>query len=277
MIPDLSRIITSVLVEIISEKIVERLSAMKRKALVLFDLSDYGLGDAIQQLNKLHGDGWSLEIAGTNEALGAIPSTFPGQALAVPQLTWNVVDAASPMSALAPMLSRNTLLILPNLSQTSAAKVANGIADDVPSRAMVAALEAGKKIVVGKNGCCPACRDRDGSVFLANDAYRSMMISNLEKLDAFGVQLSLAPKLSEVVNRSVKPLMLGPQSKQSAQGLPVLKPQTPKIATAESKSVFGWRDAKFVSGSTVNLAQSVIITPLALEELRARNISVIRH
>ena len=277
MTPDLSRIIQSVLIEIISEKIVERLTATKRKALVLLDMSDYGIGDAVQQLNKLHSDSWSLDVAATREVLGAIPSTFPGRALAIPQADWTLVDAASPMTVISSLLSKNEMLIVPNMSLSLAAKVANGISDDAAARFMVSALESGKPIVAAKDGCCPACRAQDGRPFAANDAYRAMMISHLEKLDAFGVRLCRAAKLSGAVEASLPKLLAGSVQPKGIQKVSLISPQAPAIIKADSKRVFGWRDAKMVHGAIVNIAEGVVVTPLALEELKARDIRVVRH
>ena len=277
MTRDLSAIIHSVLVEIISEKIVERLTAFKRKALVLLDMSDYGLGDAVQELNKLQGDSWSLDVASSREVFEAIPSTFPGQTLAVPQTDWTVVDAASPTTLIDAMLAKSSLLIVPNMSLTLAAKVANGISDDVTSRIMSTALVSGKPIVAVKDGCCPACRAEDGRPFLVNEAYRSMMIAHLEALDRYGVSLCRAPKLSKVVCSTFDPLAIGKTKPKAVPQATLIPAQAPTSVTAEGKSVFGWRDAKMVCGTSLNIAKGTVVTPLALEELRARNIRVVRQ
>ncbi len=275
--PDLSRIIQTVLVEIISEKIIERLSVMKRKALVLLDMSDAGIGDAVQELNKLYRDSWSLDVAATREVFEAIPSTFPAQTLAIPQTAWTVLDAVSPMTGMSSLLADKTMLIVPNMSMALAAKVVHGIGDDAPSRLMATALETGKVIVAAKDACCPACRDRDDRLFVANDAYRAMMIANLEALDRYGVRLCRAPQLSRVVAGAVTPFVSDTRAFTAEQKAALITPQAPALIPADSKRVFGWRDAKLASGSTINIAEGVVVTPLALEELRARNISVVRH
>lgn len=277
MTPDISRIIQTVLVEIISDKIVERLAATKHKALVLLDMSDAGIGDAFQELNKLYRDSWSLDVAASREVFDARPSIFPGQALAIPQTAWTILDVASPMTSISSLLADKSMLIVPNMSMALAGKVAYGISDDTPSRLMAAALETGKLVVAVKDACCPVCRDQDERLFVANDAYRAMMIANLAALDSFGVRLCRSPKLAQAVSGALLPFAPENGTPKPRQNTAFITPQALTSLSADSKGVFGWQDAKLASGSTVNIAKGVVVTPLALEELRVRNISVVRH
>ena len=60
----------AVLLDVLSDQIVERLRARQRSALVLVSGTELGLRPAIRSLARLSATGWRLEIRCTKDAAG---------------------------------------------------------------------------------------------------------------------------------------------------------------------------------------------------------------
>lgn len=257
--PDMERLVQKALLDLLSDRIVERLRARERSALVLLSGTDLGLRPAMSSLARLGATGWRLELRCTADAGGLIgPEQMRelagGSELPVPS------DEAISADSVERCLMRNALVLVPTLSGPLAARVATGLTDSAVPALFAGALERGKRIIAARDGCCPTSRDRAARGLDGTQAYQAMLAGHLERLDAFGTELVWASQLATAVS-----------------GLPARSTEPPLKAPARQRRVFGWSEAKSVTAGPLRLAPGVLVTPLAAEELRARGMRLVRE
>lgn len=249
---DLDGLIDRILIDSLSDRIVERMRARARSALVLFAGTDLGLESALLQLHELRGAGWSFEVAEAPEARPLLEGRLAG------------LGAGEAEGTVGDMLARNGLVIVPTLNMTLAAKVALGIADDPLSALLQGALERGGRIIAARDGVCPNGRERRARGLLPAPAYRNTMSGHLQTLADYGFELSWASRLASAVT--------------ARRPAPAAAPAPVSIqAPTQSAGVFGWREARGWQGSELHLGRGVLVTPLAAEELRARAIRLVKE
>lgn len=238
-----------ILIDLLSDRIIERMrgktAAQPRRALVVFADTDFGLEAACTQMAQLRDAGWSFE------------AVFAPQAKTLGEGRWSGLDLPEATGSVNDLLIRHQLLLVPALSLSLAAKVAVGIADDPLSALIQGALERGIRIVAARDGVCPNGRDRRERGLLPNAAYQAVMSGHLQTISDFGVELSWAARLAAAVNG---------KGRQAA----------PAAASLQQTGVFGLREARGFAGTELLLGAGVIVTPAAAEELRARDIRLVR-
>ncbi|MDV7143967.1 hypothetical protein R3X27_14865 [Tropicimonas sp. TH_r6] len=258
--PDLDRLLDKALLDLLSDRIVERLRARQRSALVLLSGTDLGLRGATAALAGLSARGWRLEIRRSADAGGVIGAEQ------LRELAGGVEPSAPSDAALTPeeietSLMRNALVLVPALSLPLAARVAGGLTDSALPGLLCGALERGMRVIAARDGCCPGNRERQARRWAASEGYRAMQAGQLDRLAGLGVELVWASGLAEAVAPT-----------QAAAPVRSVAPEA-----ASERKVFGWNEARAVATATLRLAPGVLVTPLAAEELRARNVRLVRE
>lgn len=252
----LDAVLDRILLDLLSDRIIARMGgrvqAKPRSALVLFAETDFGLDAALGQLQQLRDAGWAFETVVAPEARSSLKDRFAGFGIA--EVEGTIGD----------LLVRHTTILVPALSVSLAAKVALGIADDPLSKILQGGLERGVRIIAARDGVCPNGRDRRARGLLpANSAYQAMMSGHLRKLMDYGIELSWAARLAVAVE-GVTPVSPVPIAAQ-------------RLVAARTEGVFGLREARGLDATELHLGHAVIVTPAAAEELRARNITLVRE
>lgn len=245
----LDDMLNRILIDLLSDRIIERMKSraqvQHRSALVLFGETDFGLDAALAQMAQLQTAGWTFEVVFAPDA----PVLAKGKLADV-----NMPEAGG---SVADLLARHALVLVPTLSLSLAAKVAVGIADDLLSGLLQGALERGNRIIAARDGVCPNGRDRRERGLLPNAAYQAVMSGHLQKISDFGIELSWAARLVAAIDGTGR------------QPAPVSK-------NTRQTGVFGLSEARGFNGHELLLGGGVIVTPAAAEELRARNIRLVR-
>lgn len=240
---DLDRI----LIDALSDRIIAALKARAHRALVLFSDTDLGLAPALAGLETLCAAGWSCNWLAAPEMRAALG----------PRL--HFAAAEEPVA-----LTRFGLVVVPALSLSLAAKIATGIADDIGSKTLGEALDRGMRIVAARDGVCPGSRDRAArGLTPRSPARRALMSGHLESLAAQGVELCWAARLAPTVEGRPAPM-------------PAAVPPG-GAASAQQDGIFGWEQARGLTGPELRLGRAVRITPLAADILTARGIRLIRE
>ncbi|WP_312794789.1 hypothetical protein [Tianweitania sp.] len=248
---DIDSMLDRILIDLLSDRIIERMNAKTRSALLLFSGTDIGLDAALGQLRQLRAGGWSFEAMRAPEALW-----LGNDRLAE-------LNAKGAEGAIGDVLARNAMVLVPALSITLAAKVALGIADDPISALMQGAIERGSRILAARDGVCPGSRDRRDRGLLPTPVYRQTMSRHLQALADYGVELPWAARLAAAVEGT---------NKQNDAA-----PKATVATTIQETGVFGLREARGLDSAELHLGQGVLVTPAAAEELRARDIRLVRE
>ncbi|MBK1664607.1 hypothetical protein CKO38_11310 [Rhodospirillum rubrum] len=281
--PDLEEIITQALIECLADRLVEKLRARQKTALVLFTGTDLGLDKALAALRALREADWTLRFVLSTQARRLITSDRLGDFAA------QVVDTEVDADADA-LLNGCARVLVPTLSVTTAAKVAGAISDSLASRLLTRALERGLPILGAFDGCCPDNPARLDQGFLVNDAYKARLRANLAALRDYGIGLVPAGRLAAPLLGGTPTAVLGGTPTAVLGGtpaalIPQAAPAAPAVAsvvtaspvgTEGGKRIFSRSDAVLWRESELRLGRNVLVTPLALEELRSRNITLIQ-
>jgi len=248
-------VLDRILLDLLSDRIIARMGgrvpAKPRSALLLFAETDFGLEAALGQLQQLRDAGWAFETVIAPEARQSLKDRLAG------------FGAAEVEGKARDLLDRNTTILVPTLSVSLAAKVALGIADDPLSKILQGGLERGVRIIAARDGVCPNGRDRRARGLLPNAAYQATMSGHLQTLMSYGIELSWAARLAVTV-----------EGDTPASATPIA---APKLVAARTEGVFGLREARSLEATELRLGHAVIVTPAAAEELRARDIALVRE
>jgi len=259
---ELEQAVMEAIVDCLAARVVEKLRGSHRSAVVLFTGTEIGLEPALVSIRTLRAAGWSLRFVLSPRAGRILPAgrlrEFGADDI--------VASAPRDEGGEDALLDGSDLVLVPTLSVTVAAKVACCIRDSLASRLLARALERGIEIVAATNGCCPADRERGDKGFDVADAYKARMSANLEALQNYGIRLVRAKALATAVQA-------GPREVRAASApTPV-----PGPVAAEARRVFSRGAAmRCPAGESLRLDADVLVTPLARDELRARNINLIQ-
>lgn len=244
-----------ILLDLLSDRIIARMGgrvqAKPRSALLLFADTDFGLEAALGQLQQLHDAGWVFETVVASETRCLLRDRFAG------------FGAADFEGKAEDLPDRHSTILVPTLSVSLAAKVALGIADDPLSRVLQGGLERGHRIIAARDGVCPNGRDRRARGLLPNSAYQATMSGHLQTLMNYGIELSWAARLATAAEGIVY-----------ASPVPVA---AQRLVAARTEGVFGLWEARSLEATELHLGHAVIVTPAAAEELRARDIALVRE
>jgi hypothetical protein len=177
------------------------------------------------------------------------------------------------------LLDGNASVLVPLLSVTTAAKVACGIQDSLPSRLLARALERGMPVLAAFDGCCPDNPQRLARGFSVTDAYKARLHANVAALKSYGIRLVVAGEMASVA----AVLMAGRAPIPTAGFTAQIAPPTfsaevsrEKEAPVGGKRIFSRADAMGYREEELRLGQDVLVTPLAADELRIRNVRLIQ-
>ncbi len=257
---DLETLLNRALLDILSDRIVAVLKARARSALVLFSDTDLGLEAAIASLTSMSRSGWNLEIHTSPTAEPFVNAQSLHAMGGEPLIGALTAPTSTPLTPQT-VLSRHGLVIVPAMSISLAAHGALGLAEDNVSRLLSGAFERGMRVVVARDGCCPACRERAMRGLTPSPAYRALMVSNLTALESYGAEFTWAAKLQQKIE--------GPRSNPTIA-------TTATLPSGTTGQVLGLSAVKALTGDELRLAGDVLVTPLAAEELKARQIRLIR-
>ncbi|ABD86734.1 hypothetical protein [Rhodopseudomonas palustris] len=257
--------IAEAIIGCLADRVVAAMQARQKRAVVLMTGTDLGLDHIPQALGCLRENGWTLRFA---LSLQARRHFGAGQLLA---LGIDVVaDTATDLDVL---LDGCGSLLVPALTMTTAAKVACGIRDSLASRLMARALERGLPIIAAFDGCCPDNPERQARGFLVADAYKARLRANLQALRDYGVRLVPARKLAVAAQRAITPATaIGTQ----ATGGVAAMPAAGVAVGAGDRRIFSRNDAVQCQPGELRLGREVLVTPLAADELRIRNVRLIQ-
>lgn len=267
---ELEQAVIRAIVDLLSDRIVERLRARSRSALVLFTGTELGLAKAAAALAALREDGWDLRAVLSPRARPLLTAERAALLRLGALLDGTRLDGTDDPAEEA-LFDGRPLLLVPTLTVTTAAKVAAGQRDSLASWLVARALERGVRVVAAFDGCCPDNPARAARGFLVAEPYKALMRANLQTLRSFGVELVPAAGLARAAG--------GPATRPAMARLVMAPPVMGSVAAAASaapaKRVFGRTDAALWQGDELRVDGSLLVTPAAADELRRRNIRLV--
>lgn len=190
---------TAETVQSIVERVLKKLVAEKKTALVVFTGGASGFNESLEELRKMLRDGWNLKVALSTSA----EYIFTPE-LIKKQLGIDEVYLETENTGLKPLYEDASILILPTLTTNTAAKVACGITDTMTTNLVLQGITSGISVIATTDSSDLTHTDRT-QLGLDNypKAYKKMFESYLDTLESFGIELVKSTDIYQAVQKRV--------------------------------------------------------------------------
>lgn len=259
------------LVELVTAEVLRRLNLQKglaatqpdspqHKVLAIFTGGTIGLDTSLEEIKalqaintgltvvlseaaeKIIGINWIKEKLGSHVQVVTTQSPYPGQ-----------------------YLRAADIVIVPVLTQNTAAKLAYTLSDTMVSTLIFQALMLGKPVIAAQNAADPEDGwRRQKGMEKAPPGLKQALLGNLNTLQSYGIQLVPVESLAEKAKEKLIPEL----TLQVVQGPE--KSSKRKVIDADTV-----RRAAQRSVTTLSVSQGTLITPLARDIARECNIEII--
>jgi len=238
------------------ERVLHKLRQQPKRALVMFSGAMLGFEQALASLRALKEQGFSFQVLFSEQAAAIMDQQRIRAELAPNSMSVSTMEQARQV-----INDQYDLLLVPALTVRSAAVLAALITDTPFTRIIQDALLHGRQIILCIDGCCPDCWAEHG--YQATPDLAQKMRENLKKLQDYGMSLTRSTNLSRKALRQIDPIVTLARIESAKQYSRI----TDKIISAASI-------AAYPPHTVVRVSQDCLITQLARDEARARDIRI---
>lgn len=171
------------MIEIIVKEVVKRVTnemkLQRKQALVIFTGAMAGYKDALHSLKEMSADGYNFKVVLSKSAQKILDQDKIKEELKVSDIY--VEENPKDIDYLKKDIDK---IVISTLTRNSAAKVATGIADTLPTYLISWGIMAGIPIVASEEGCNPKNSN--------SRHYQNMLVNNLNILKEYGISLRKA-------------------------------------------------------------------------------------
>lgn len=234
------------------------------KALVIFTGGTIGFEQSLSQLKKLQELKFALTIV-----LSAAAEKITGSTRLKAELGNDINIVTTESAYPGAFLREADLVLVPVLTQNTAAKLALTLSDTLVTTLILQALMQGKHVIAAVNAADPMDGTRlKGNMGKAAPGLMQALRGNLQKLDSYGIKLvdveCLARESEKIIDRTIKPPVVEPPAVELPTKKAVLDAATIKAAAiAGAKSVIA--------------APGTIVTPLARDVAREYGVEIVQE
>lgn len=256
----------TLLVEELAQRVVEKLLARMRQALVVYTGSDISAGEALEAMRRLRAEGYTFRVLLSQNAAGVLDVDAIRAALE-PEELWIGTPDRTPEA----LTKEYDTIIVPAATVRTVSHVAACMADTPASAVILDGLMRGKDVILATDGCCPDHRERARRGFHMAEPLKQTLRSHLELLKSYGARLTSAQRLDEAVKRTVQK-SFSPKGSSSQPRAPEARPAGE--VRLSGHVVSGRQLTACPSGCTVWVEAGALITQLAVDEARRRGITI---
>lgn len=252
-------------VQLLAEKVVEKLLERRKRALVVYTGAKLGSTRALEAMSRLRREGFRFQVLLSRGASRVLNQSDIRIALE-PEELW-VDQPDEPPEALA---ARYDTILVPTLTVNTAAHVSSCMADSPSSAVILGGLMRGKNVVCAIDGCCPDNEERAALGYRMAEPLKQRLRDNLEVLRAYGARLTTADHFYEKTMGTMK---LGTERPEPVSVSRGVRPSTagPSI-TSRVLSASQVRACQ--PGTELRVSAHTLITQLARDEARLRRVSI---
>lgn len=241
-------------------------AARAGKVLAIFTGGTIGLDQALTELRSIQSFTSAITVV-----LSTAAEKIIGTAKIRETLGGHVTIVTAQSDYPGKLLREADVVLVPVLTQNTAAKVAQTLADSLASTLIMQALMLGKPVVAAQNAADPEDDWRiKGKMGYVSPGLLKALKNNLQKLAEYGVQVVQADSLAAVTRQHL-------QAEAVVQA-PAASPAVKTGAAASKKAVLtaaAIQEAARSKAKTVTVATGTIVTPLALETAREHGVEVV--
>ena len=242
-------------VEILAQRVVEKLLARQKQALVVYTGSNIGEAAALEAMGRLRGEGFTFRVLLSRGASGLLDVERLRSVLE-PEKLWVETPEETPEA----LTARYDTILVPAMTVHTAAHVAACMADTPASAVILDGLMRGKNVVVNIDGCCPDHAERLKRGFHMAEPLKQALRNNLETLRSFGARLTTSGGLYAAP--AARP-EAAPRKQEGAARIRL-----------EGRVLSGRHVQGCPPHSTLWVPRETLITQLAADEARRRDICI---
>ncbi|SDE69326.1 flavoprotein [Sporomusa acidovorans] len=259
------------LVELVTAEVMRRLgSAQGEKplqtaaplytALAIFTGGSIGLETSLEELKALQAIGTKLTVV-----LSQAAETIVGENWIKEKLGSDIPIITSQSPYPGKYLRAADIVLVPVLTQNTAAKLAHTLSDTMACTLIIQALMLGKPVLAAANAADP----QDGwrvqkEMTKTPPALREALQNNLKKIAAFGIELTPVDSLAAAAKKALR--------KETNSDLPVILDKPAKKQVLDAEAV---RRAAQSGTGIVKIEQGTLVTPLARDIARESHIDIV--
>lgn len=245
----------------------EQSSIPCKKALVIFTGGTIGLEESLRELQKIQ----ALQVE-MSVVLSAAAEKIIGMERIKEQLGSHItfVTAQSPYPG--NLLREADFLLVPVLTQNTAAKLAYTLADTLASTVIMQGLMLGKPILAAMNAADPQDSWRvQKNMGKSSPALSESLRQNLKKIEGYGIQLAHVEQLAMNSQKIMERLAKKASENQQSQS---------QVAGGGKKSILDAAAIEVAASSGLTrivVPKNGIITPLARDLARDHGIEIVQE
>lgn len=229
-----------------------------QKILAIFSGGIIGLEDALKQMQLLQQEGYEFEVILTPNAKKVIGRHKLEESLG----SISINDDSEDFNKLMNLLAENDAVLIPVMTINTAAKVINGIADNLATTLIMISLLSGKPVIGVRDACNLRHYSREGMGHnKAVEAYYALLTSNVERLKDYGMQLCEALKLADTV-------------RHHTGGQAIVQTAEDEYRQVFEKQILSVADLPNTGGK-ISVSPRTIITPAAKDAIKERDIEIV--
>lgn len=256
----------TLLVEVLAQRVVEKLMERMKRALVVYTGSNISFTEALEAMRRLRAEGFTFRVLISQSAAGLLDVDAIRAALE-PEELWIGTPGDTPEA----LTKAYDTIIVPAATVRTVSHVAACMADTPASAIILDGLMRGKNVVVATDGCCPDHGERARRGFRMAEPLKQTLRSHLELLQSYGARLTSAQRLDKAVEQTVAKSFSVTGGNDQPAGVGKEGPAEMRLAG----HVIGGRQlASCPNGCTVWVEANALITQLAADEARRRGIVI---
>ena len=255
----------TLLVEELAQRVVEKLLARMKQALVVYTGSNISAPEALESMRRLRAEGYTFRVLLSQSAAGVLDVEAIRAALE-PEELWIGTPGDTPEA----LTKQYDTIIVPATTVRTAAHVAACMADTPAAAVILDGLMRGKDVILATDGCCPDHSERARWGFCMAEPLKQTLRGNLETLRSYGARLTSANRLDQATKRAIAARF----SAGAAGGNASTQHQPANSIRLNGRVIGGQQLAGCPSGSTVWVEPHALITQLAADDARRRGITI---
>lgn len=275
---ELYQLVAETLARMLAERVMEKLVARQKRALVVYTGSNIGVAPALESMRRLKAEGFTFRVLMSRSA-ARILDTDAIRAALEPEEFWVDQPGDTPEA----LTARYDTIVVPALTVHTAAHVASCMADTPAAAVILDGLMRGKNVIAAVDGCCPDNSERAARGFHMAPPLKQRLRDNIETLRSYGAHVTTADQLWEKTMRAVQPSWSSgtPAQQPGLDSAPQQSAPRPEPARSfghevcfEGKLLSVRNLIHYPSHTVLRVPRDTMVTQFAIDEARRRGIQI---
>jgi hypothetical protein len=266
----------TLLVELVTQRVVDKLQARMKQILVVYTGSMIGAKESLEAMARLRADGFTFRVLLTQSAARLLDTEAIRTALEPEELWISTPDEAPEVLA-----ARYDTIVVPATTVRTASHVAACLPDTPADALILNSLMRGKNVVMAIDGCCPDNSERAKKGYAMAEPLKQTLRDHMETMRSYGARLTTAARLDVAVKRTIQKSFTPAPASASAQApaKSEARPSAAKPVPAGTVRISGHvisaqKLSACPSNGTAVVESHALVTQMAVDEARRRGITI---